>query len=95
MRNKRGIFYFIAFIMWADALLMGFSGMLKPEHGRWWQGLLIFAVVITIGTLCFFHGRRESVLALRREKGLCLKCGYDLRSTPERCPECGTIRTRD
>ena len=50
-----------------------------------WLLLVAFAVPATPAFFVELARRR------RRKSGCCASCGYDLRATPERCPECGTV----
>ena len=45
--------------------------------------------VVLGGALGWWIGRRPRLLRRRIKAGLCVACGYDVRATPDRCPECG------
>jgi len=51
-----------------------------------WVPIYFFATCCLYFLLSFRPYRRRK----RKKLGLCVKCGYDLRGSKERCPECGT-----
>jgi len=52
---------------------------------------LACTTMILIGWRAVIKSRRGRV-AYRRASGLCLQCGYDLRASDARCPECGRLK---
>jgi hypothetical protein len=51
--------------------------------------LLILAALLAIPRLT-----RRVERDRRFAAGCCMRCGYDLRATPEKCPECGAVPSR-
>ena len=78
-------------VVGASVGLGGGSGMLRfRQNATYWMApfwalLVVFGVLPAIEWSVFSRKRR------RRASGACVHCGYDLRATPGRCPECGAV----
>jgi hypothetical protein len=57
-------------------------------HRIWVFIIPDWVILICAGALCWYSARRYKN---ERRPGYCDVCGYDLRATPSRCPECGTV----
>jgi hypothetical protein len=62
-------------------------------HGVWvvfphWFAATVFGTAPLVWIVIHWRGRR------RAASGLCARCGYDMRATPDRCPECGTMQAK-
>jgi hypothetical protein len=68
-----------------------FSYVFRGQVDRWVRLIIPFWSLVTFTSLI---PAAQILRALRRREriaaGICTRCGYDLRATPERCPECGT-----
>jgi hypothetical protein len=78
----------LGFSVWKDRSK---NPMYGPAGASWfvvavphWLPALLAAIA------CWLSLRRWRRQQMRLRENCCAKCGYDLRATPERCPECGT-----
>ena len=65
----------------ATTVIVSFSVFAVPC----WFMVAVLAVLPVMYYLRFWRQRRRTV------RGLCAACGYDLRGSPDRCPECGSV----
>jgi hypothetical protein len=70
---------------------IGFGVSSSPARG--WRRRVITVPLWFVAAI-LLAAAASAVRALRRSRraaGSCAVCGYDLRATPDRCPECGTL----
>jgi len=74
-------------------MILGTLGI-KENLGTWLMMAICALVILpgnAIGLLTAFGARKIQAETYRRQNGLCVRCGYDLRATVGQCPECGRI----
>jgi hypothetical protein len=63
------------------------NGAASNSRAVWFPAVFPIALAAVLPCLWLLPRRGRFLRAWR--KGICPTCGYDLRGTPERCPECG------
>jgi len=81
----------------AQAETRGFMGfrvpVAAPRYSYRWITVPYWACLFVPGMFCVGAIRSLRRGRRRQRQGLCRRCGYDLRASHDRCPECGTSFT--
>jgi hypothetical protein len=78
----------------ADGILgVYWLATMEPNSGNAAQEVFLphWLLALASGALPALWGTRRWRKRAKTRAGLCAVCGYDLRASPQRCPECGTL----
>lgn len=63
-----------------------------PWQKTFWSGFeLGWVLEAAVGVAVIAYDRRKLARDVHIQSTVCAQCGYDLRATPDRCPECGMV----
>jgi len=82
--------------VWAGHYWWGFQWFSRPDRpaafsGGLWVAAVPYWFLLTICAPLPVIGVVRELRRSRPRAGWCAGCGYDLRATPGRCPECGRV----
>ncbi len=79
--------------VWVGSLvlvLLALCGYCAGWPPKPYGNFFLYGAVGCYLAILFHQHRCRQRVETRKRRGLCPVCGYDVRGSPERCPECGT-----
>lgn len=89
------LLFLVSALVWVSTVRLLVSDPTMPSPNLYvlsskpWTGWVSLLLLVATVILLAMRRKLPTVLEERRARGSCLRCGYDLRATPNHCPECG------